>query len=262
MKALYRRIGMASRFARLGAGPVDRVVLFIWSLYVYIQYHVPIPIFTVHQNIRIFATVFRVELKTLSDLWVVKDVLLDREYECVDVVSPTTIIDIGCNIGISSLFFAAKYPNARIYAIEPNTYLSAQLRYNVGSIEAIEVHTFALAAADGPLQLAVGKNSASGSLVALHKGDETITVPGVAADSMLLTLKITKADIVKFDIEGAEEYLFRSFTGFNNVGAYIGEMHYDLTSLTPLDVHAAFSAYSVAEYPIRENRSIVYAVKT
>src|SRR5438128_1024549 len=54
-----------------------------------------------------------------SDLRVVLKVLADHEYTTPLPINPKLIIDAGANIGISALYFANRYPNARIYAIEP-----------------------------------------------------------------------------------------------------------------------------------------------
>ncbi len=53
-----------------------------------------------------------------------------------DVVDPAavhTIIDCGANIGITALYFAARYPNARIYSVEPDPSNFAILKQNVAS---------------------------------------------------------------------------------------------------------------------------------
>src|SRR5438477_12484313 len=54
-----------------------------------------------------------------TDAWVFKEVLLDSEYDFLPPISPKVIVDAGANIGLSSIFFANKFPEATIYALEP-----------------------------------------------------------------------------------------------------------------------------------------------
>lgn len=45
--------------------------------------------------------------------------LLNAEYAWDTAVRPRVIVDAGANIGLASLFFANKYADAKIIAIEP-----------------------------------------------------------------------------------------------------------------------------------------------
>src|SRR5665213_307274 len=66
-----------------------------------------------------------------SDAWVLKEVLLDGEYDFLPQISPKVIIDAGANIGLASIFFANKFPDAVIYALEPEVSNYAILEKNV-----------------------------------------------------------------------------------------------------------------------------------
>ena len=54
-----------------------------------------------------------------TDVDVYGQVLLDYEYSFDLPFSPETIIDVGANIGMASIYFLHRYPKARIIAIEP-----------------------------------------------------------------------------------------------------------------------------------------------
>src|SRR5690606_16666685 len=48
-----------------------------------------------------------------------EEVLLEELYNLPNDFKPLTIIDAGANIGLTSVYFASKYPNATIVSLEP-----------------------------------------------------------------------------------------------------------------------------------------------
>jgi hypothetical protein len=54
-----------------------------------------------------------------SDLLTMREVFLDRDYDFPVRDNVKYIVDAGANIGLASIFFANKYPDAKIIAIEP-----------------------------------------------------------------------------------------------------------------------------------------------
>jgi hypothetical protein len=63
---------------------------------------------------------FQVYVRTNTpDLNVAISSLYDKEYDYIGYLNPKVIIDAGANIGTSSIYFATRYPNAKVFAIEP-----------------------------------------------------------------------------------------------------------------------------------------------
>ena len=54
-----------------------------------------------------------------TDVALCRDILLNGHYDCELSRPPRAIVDAGANIGLSSIFYANKYPEAKIIAIEP-----------------------------------------------------------------------------------------------------------------------------------------------
>jgi hypothetical protein len=71
-------------------------------------------------------------LRTLtSDIPVYTQVFKECQYNFELPSDPTVIIDAGANIGLASVFFATRYPEARIVSLEADSENFAHMRKNV-----------------------------------------------------------------------------------------------------------------------------------
>ena len=66
-----------------------------------------------------------------SDVETFRQVFIHKEYDFVLEKPPQLIVDAGANIGLASLYFASKYPDAKIIAIEPEASNYELLQRNV-----------------------------------------------------------------------------------------------------------------------------------
>lgn len=121
------------------------------------------------------------------------------------------IIDCGANIGLASIWFANRFPDALIYAIEPEPDNFAILTRNCAGYDHIV-----------PLQLAISDRETHVTL-ANPSGEpwawETVEavgggIPTTTIERLLARQDGTEPLIVKVDIEGFEVELFRSNTGW------------------------------------------------
>ncbi len=143
------------------------------------------------------------------------DVLLDDQYEClVGFRNVHTILDIGANIGATSVFLLNAYPNARLVALEPDAGNFEVLRKNLepyGDARAVAMHG---ALWDCRESLVVdrghfrdgGEWSFQVRTATSHDGE----VEGVTLADLLERYGLDTVDILKIDIEGAEERVFES----------------------------------------------------
>src|SRR5271156_5524154 len=72
------------------------------------------------------------------------EILIKRQYDWDFGSAPRTIIDAGANIGLTSIFYANKYPGARIIAIEPEASNYQMLVQNTASYPSVTTVNAAL----------------------------------------------------------------------------------------------------------------------
>lgn len=251
-----KRLSLALKIAALPATPLERALLFAWSGAAALR--LPLPPLRV--RIRFPGGAHAISFKAIADVWVLKDVLLDREYDHPYPGAPEVIVDLGANIGISTAYFAARFPGAIVHAVEPNPHLARQLAENLAGFGNVRVHHFALGAGDGRASLSLGASSAASSIVA-RVGANAVSVETVSFATLFARIGSERIDILKFDIEGAERYLFER-PAPRPVGAYVGEIHYDKMPLVRDDICAALAGYAIEEYPAgRDDRALIYAQK-
>jgi FkbM family methyltransferase len=168
----------------------------------------------------------------IGDLFVLYEILAFYAYR----ISPTlvapdevkTIVDCGANIGVSSLYFASIYPTARIYSVEADPESFAILKSNAMEEPRIfPIHGCIVATPeDTALFNAVGP--AWGRSLASHGATSGgIEVPAITLDVLLEQSEISRVDLLKMDIEGAEREVLAKGGYLDKVQHIIAELHGD-----------------------------------
>ena len=167
-----------------------------------------------------------------SDVYVYQQIFQNREYEFTARFPPKVIIDAGANIGLASVYFATRFPEARIIAIEPENGNIELLRINTRDYPNVAVVHGALWSRDEQLHVIdshlghwgfmttpVDDTPPQGNVISQET--RGITVP-----ALLDAYGIGHVDIFKIDIEGAEKELFdHCETWIGRVDALIVELH-------------------------------------
>jgi FkbM family methyltransferase len=156
-----------------------------------------------------------------SDLYVFDQILVDRQYSCLDHLrSPSLIIDCGANVGYSSAYFLSRFPMSAVLAVEPDASNFDMLSKNLA---AYGNRCRPIRAAVWPTKGSVRTVQPAGNLdewgvrvEPCDAGDPhalaTVTIPD------LLDLALyPRISILKIDIEGAEEALFQGDTRWLDV---------------------------------------------
>lgn len=188
-----------------------------------------------------------------SDLAILDEIVIDRGYDFPLPEAPRIILDIGANIGLATLWFKHRYPDARIIAMEPDPGSFALLERNTSGIAGIERVNAALTAVDGVIGLERGGlNPSAFHVRALKPGEES--VEAICMPSLLTRYALSEVDLLKLDIEGAEKEVFEAvdLTWMDSIRTIAVELH---DRMKPGCGHAFFSAvtrdkrvYEVHEY--------------
>ena len=163
-----------------------------------------------------------------SDLDVLWEVF--GEHEC-DISlpgrSPRFIIDGGAYAGYTTAYFAHRYPEARIAAIEPDPDNFNLLKLNCGRYDTVTLIQGGLWPSAGNLVLANSTSQSWSVRVREARAQETGSVEGVTIPGLMKRTGFDQVDILKLDIEGAEEGLFSHETDewLGSVNAIIIETH-------------------------------------
>ncbi|HKQ99579.1 MAG TPA: FkbM family methyltransferase [Pyrinomonadaceae bacterium] len=153
-----------------------------------------------------------------SDILTFNEVLLEQVYQSVLEYVPEcrTIIDVGGNIGLASLYFAAHYPECRIFAIEPNPSSYRVLNKNLerlikeGRAETLQAAVWGSEKALGADQSKAADHYSIFTTVELaDDGGADGAIKGLPFKKIIERSGFDEVGLLKVDIEGAEVELFK-----------------------------------------------------
>jgi FkbM family methyltransferase len=116
-----------------------------------------------------------------------------------------SVVDLGANIGIETLRFTAFYPAAKIIAVEADGDNYHVLRQNTAGSPRIEALHAAAWGTQARFRIERDPHSNMSSVVSLAPDGD---VPAVTIADLIDQLGVRELDILKIDVEGAEDSLF------------------------------------------------------
>ncbi len=165
-----------------------------------------------------------------GDIFTLHEVIGRKSYafpaERLGVIN--TIVDLGANIGLTSLFFAAMSPTARLVCVEPEPGNFKLLRQNC---DQNKFHWTCLNCAIGPATMSARL------LVDRYANRHRVTTQGLprepaievqvlSMEDILKNCDVDTIDLLKVDIEGGEEELFENSSSWiDRVRFIIAEFH-------------------------------------
>jgi FkbM family methyltransferase len=210
---------------------------------------------TLHTQLRETGRPFHVRLGT-SDLRVLEQVFARQEYSLPKSVKPRTIIDAGANIGCATIFFANRYPDARIIAIEPDPSNFEVLQSNCAGLP--NVTPVAAAVWSHPATLTfVNPNCGKWAVSMKERGSDGAAVRGVTIAQLIEEFSLDRIDVLKMDIEGGEKEVFSApdLSWLDKVGMLAIELH---DFVRPGCAKAFYSALSDRPFEQRQCGDLVF----
>lgn len=122
------------------------------------------------------------------------------------LASESVIVDLGTNRGLFAMAMIERY-GCRVFGVEPVPALVAAMPRH----DRFKLTEAAIAAQTGPMLLSVNPSSCASATFS-EDGAEAVPVIGIMLRSLLQELGLTRVDLLKVDIEGAELGLFESCT--------------------------------------------------
>jgi FkbM family methyltransferase len=153
-----------------------------------------------------------------SDVDVFTQILVDREYRCLDAVENAgLVVDCGANVGYSAAYFLTRFPEAFVVAVEPDPGNFEMLVRNLAPYEgrARPMHTGVWS---HPAGLAISEEKfGDGREWAVRvreaRAGERPVMMATDIATLLAGSGYSRISILKVDVEGAEQVIFAGRPG-------------------------------------------------
>lgn len=161
-----------------------------------------------------------------SDDLTFREIFLDDVYGDVvrRIPSCETMIDLGANIGLASVYFMSRY-NCRVFAVEPNPSTFSVLEKNLSQRRGTACLQGAVWSHAASLE---GNQSAGADHFSMFSTAESAAgeIQGYPLQEVIRRSGFAQVDLLKIDIEGAERELFKgSLDWLRSIRAIAIEFH-------------------------------------
>lgn len=197
-----------------------------------------LPIYIRHKGKRV-----RIVLSNKSDFYVLREIFVDKVYDasfCFKSASVQTIVDLGSNIGLSVVYFACEYPEAQIFAYEPDPRAFRVLTQNAEQFSNVQCSSAAVTDKDGTVDFFLGgKRSISSSTQKRNLPQEKILVQSKTLSSIMSEHNLSRVDILKMDVEGAEMRILEHMSEsgiLDAISCIVAEVHPNLMQQDSTDL--------------------------
>ena len=200
--------------------------------------------------------------KGTTDFCVFRQVLVFEQYKVkgLEKEKVKVVVDLGANVGLSTLYFKSIYPNATIIAVEPDKDNFELMTRNVGACPNVYCLNNAIWNTSKTLGVYDSGGGEYSYLVKEESESEIGSVRSVTINDIMERFELQKIDLLKIDIEGSEKELFSGHyaSWLHKVDCIVIEVH---DWFRPGCAAAFFRAISMRDYTFSfkgENITIVF----
>ncbi len=143
-----------------------------------------------------------------SDRYTFNQVFIDDQYRIDFPFIPKTILDGGANIGLSSAYFAHRYPSASIVAIEPSANNFEILQINIEAFPQVKGLNKGIWNKEVYLHIVNKGENDNAFMVEETTADSKEALAAISIESIMRNEGWDTIDILKLDIEGSEKEVF------------------------------------------------------
>jgi FkbM family methyltransferase len=207
-------------------------------------------LFPVTVNLTLLGYKFSHRIEYSYEFRLLHDLFIKHTYEC-QLSNPKTIIDLGANLGFTTIYFARRYPDATIYAIEANPEMYKKLTNNVKNLPNVKIFNYAITNQNGHINFYADRNKPDCGSIYKNDSDSNVSfsVQSKTLRSFMAENQIAEVDLLKFDVEGAEATIFKDPYSISNINHLIGEIHYGMMDMSEPEFLALFKDFN---YIVRE----------
>lgn len=149
-----------------------------------------------------------------ADNFIFSEVFLLQYYNFELPIRPQTILDLGANIGFTTIFFAHCYPDAQLVSVEPISNNVELLRKNLNlNLVKSRVISAAIAVLDGEIQMKICPKDYGHKIASIDYGNsfegEVVDVKAISVPTILGQMNWNRVGLLKIDIEGYEAILLK-----------------------------------------------------
>ncbi len=196
-----------------------------------------------------------------GDFFILHEIFTNTCYRLPEalVERAATIMDLGANIGMTTLFFSQYFPDAKYICVEPNPANTAVLRRNLSSLgDRAEVIEAAISDSSGQSTFDDSGWSWGGHLI--DNADSGRPIRCCTVDQILAESRVGTIDLLKVDVEGAERRIFRNTPAWlARVRCMIVELH-DGYSLSDFERDVFPAGFTIVPAGSAYGNSMVMAV--
>jgi FkbM family methyltransferase len=150
-------------------------------------------------------------------------VFIHREYDFDWGSDLERIVDAGANVGMATLYFKQRFPEAHIAAVEPHPGNAEAFRGNTSHLGGVELFEAALHSRSGETLAVTDEGHGSNAFMTRADGGEQAVaeVATVTLSDLMQRMGWPSVDLVKIDIEGGEGVLFEASLDWMDVTRHI-----------------------------------------